>query len=331
MKIIPQALLRKFDGHMAANNIPPDIHGFYRKWLRFYFDFNEKYRHDPENPDSLPEFINKLRDKNQPKDFQKQAYHSILLYYDMLGIHPEWLDNQSEMTPVQEDVLAYRKACKKPHPASWKPVYEKLSNEVKVRHYSPKTYKAYSTWVRQFQHFVKGRAPEILTVDDVKAFLTHLAVEKHISASSQNQAFNALLFFFRHVLGREFGKVDGVVRAKRKPYIPVVLARAEIDLIISKLRYPYDLVVKMLYGCGLRLAECMNIRINNFNLDMGILTIHDGKGKKDRCLPLPETILTDIHRQIDVVRRIHRQDLEEGIAGVPCYCIRKFEFSGIKS
>ena len=170
--------------------------------------------------------------------------------------------------------------------------------------------------MRKFQNFVRGRSPETLTVEDVKAFLTYLAVERHISASSQNQAFNALLFFFRHALGKEFGKVDGVVRAKRKPYIPVVLSRAEIDLIISKLRYPYDLVVKMLYGCGLRIAECMNIRINNFNLDVGILTIHDGKGKKDRTLPLPETILPDIQRQIDVVRRIHRQDREEGTAGV---------------
>jgi len=316
MKIIPQALLKKFDRHMVANKIGSDLHGFYRRWLRFYFDFCGKYDHDPKNSDSLPGFINKLRDKNQPKDFQKQAYHSILLYYDMSGIRPGWLDSQSVQPFVREERPVYNKVSDEPRGASWKPVYEKLSNEIKVRHYSPKTYKAYSTWVRKFQNFVRGRSPETLTVEDVKAFLTYLAVERHISASSQNQAFNALLFFFRHALGKEFGKVDGVVRAKRKPYIPVVLSRAEIDRIISKLRYPYDLVVKMLYGCGLRIAECMNIRINNFNLDVGILTIHDGKGKKDRSLPLPETILPDIQRQIDVVRRIHRQDREEGTAGV---------------
>jgi integron integrase len=142
-----------------------------------------------------------------------------------------------------------------------------------------------------------------------------LKVEYRVSASSQNQAFNALLFFFRHVLGREFGKVEGVVRAKRKPYIPVVLSRPEVDLIIGKLRYPYDLVVKLLYGCGLRLGECMNIRINNFNLDAGVLTIHDGKGKKDRTVPLPETIMPEINLQFDTVRRLHRSDMKEGIAG----------------
>jgi len=86
-------------------------------------------------------------------------------------------------------------------------------------------------------------------------------------------------------LKKEFGKIDGVVRAKRKPYIPVVLSRKEIDLIIGKLRYPYNLIVKLLYGCGLRLSECMTIRINNLNFDNHILTIHDGKGKKDRIYP----------------------------------------------
>jgi len=88
--------------------------------------------------------------------------------------------------------------------------------------------------------------------------LTHLAVDQHVSASSQNQAFNALLFFFRHALNKEFGKVDGVVRAKRRHYIPVVLSRSEIDAIILNLQYPVSLVVKLLYGCGPRLFECLN-------------------------------------------------------------------------
>ena len=301
---------------MVIKKIPSGQHGYYRKWLRFYFDFCEKYARDTKNPDSLPEFINKLRDKKQSKEFQKQAYHSILVYYDMLGVSPGWLKSLPAEASVREASFSYNKKSDELLHAPWKSVYEKLSNEIKVRHYSPKTYKAYSTWVRKFQHYVKGKSPETLTVEDVKEFLTHLAVEMHVSASSQNQAFNALLFFFRNALGKEFGKVDGVVRAKRKPYIPVVLSRAEIDLILSKLRYPYDLVVKLLYGCGLRIAECMGIRVNNLNMDAGILTIHDGKGKKDRSLPLPEMIIPDINRQIEVVRKVHLQDLEEGTAGV---------------
>jgi len=113
-----------------------------------------------------------------------------------------------------------------------------ISFETKVRHYSPNTLKSYSIWVRKFQYFSKSKEPELLSASDVKEFLTFLAVKQKVSASSQNQAFNALLFFFRHVLNREFGKIDGVVRAKRKPHIPVVLSREEIDAIMTNLKYP---------------------------------------------------------------------------------------------
>lgn len=100
-------------------------------------------------------------------------------------------------------------------------------------------------------------------MDDVKGFLSFLAVETKISASSQNQAFNALLFLFKHVLEKEFGKLEGVVRAKRKPYIPVVLSREEVDRIIARLDQPYALVAKLLYGCGLRLFECLQLRVQD--------------------------------------------------------------------
>ncbi len=308
-------MLKQFDAKLIAKKVPLELRPFCRKWLRYYLDFCEKYKNDPRGPESLPYFIKKLRDKNQSKPNQKQAYHSILVYYEIFDIRPGWLEGQPATALVQEKTAAYVSGNKSSQ-VSWKPVYEKLGNEIKVRHYSPKTYKAYSNWVRKFQQFLRGKPPEAIEVEDVKMFLTHLAVEQNVSASSQNQAFNALLFFFRHILGKEFGKVEGVVRAKRKPYIPVVLSRTEINLIMGKLRYPYNLVVKLLYGCGLRLGECMNIRINNFNLDAGILTIHDGKGKKDRSMPLPETIMPEITRQFEVVRKIHSQDLDEGTAGV---------------
>ncbi len=315
MKPIPQTLLKKFDSMLNAKAVEPERHKYYIKWLRFYLDFCHKYQNDPRQPDSLPLFIKKLREKKQTRQQQKQAYDSILIYYELYGIQPGWIEKPFVKPKVREDRISYDAAAA-PDQKQWADVYKKISNEIRVRHYSPKTLKAYSAWTRKFQQYIKNKLPESLEVEDVKEFLTYLAVEQKVSASSQNQAFNALLFFFRHALGREFGKVDGVVRAKRKPYIPVVLTRQEIDSILDKLRYPYDLVVKLLYGCGLRLTECMNIRMNSFNLDDRILTIHDGKGKKDRSLPLPEAVMPDIRKQFDVVRRIHRRDLEEDIAGV---------------
>lgn len=140
----------------------------------------------------------------------------------------------------------------------WAKIYNDLDTAIKVRHYSPKTYKTYAGWVRQFQHVMHEKAPESLTIDDVKSFLTHLAVKRKVSSSTQKQAFNSLLFLFRHILKKDFKGIEGVIRAKQRKYIPVVLSREEIDRILHHLPYPYDLVVKLLYGCGLRLLNVCN-------------------------------------------------------------------------
>lgn len=152
-------------------------------------------------------------------------------------------------------------------------------------------------------------------MDDVKGFLSFLAVDKKVAAATQNQAFNALLFLFKHVLEKEFGKVEGVVRAKRTTYIPVVLSRVEVDRVVRFLEYPYDLVAKLLYGCGLRLFECLKLRVQDLNFEMKILTVHDGKGRKDRTVPLPQVLAPELNKQLETVRRVHREDLAAGYAG----------------
>ncbi|GJQ58442.1 MAG: hypothetical protein SCALA701_12430 [Candidatus Scalindua sp.] len=151
---------------------------------------------------------------------------------------------------------------------------------------------------------------------EVKEFLTFLAIKRKVSASTQNQAFNALLFFYRHVIKKDFENLKDTPRAKRTRYIPVVLSRPEIDEIFMHLLYPYDLVSKLLYGCGLRLFECLNLRVQNFNFDTSILTIHDGKGKKDRTVPLPETIVPDLKAHLERVKNLHQMDLDANYSGV---------------
>ncbi len=145
--------------------------------------------------------------------------------------------------------------------------------------------------------------------------MTYLAVKKEVAASTQNQAFNALLFFFRHVLGREFGEVKGVVRAKRRPYVPVTLSKREVEVLLEKIDPRYRLVAGLLYGCGLRLRECVELRVQCVNLDAMLLTVHDGKGQKDRSVPLPQKLREALAGQIDVVRRRHQEDLHAGYAG----------------
>ena len=198
---------------------------------------------------------------------------------------------------------------------AWDRVISDLSDEIRTRHYSRKTLKAYADWIRKFQGFLHDKLPEELSETDVKAYLTYLAVKCKVAASTQNQAFNSLLFLYRHILKKDFGNHKDVPRAKKSKYIPVVLSRREIDAVLKHLSYPYDLVVKLLYGCGLRLFECLKLRVQNFNFDEGILSIQGGKGKKSRTVPIPQTITPELLEQLETVRKLHETDLKAGYSG----------------
>lgn len=309
MKPVPENIAQIFSHRMEVAHIPDEDRRNYMKWLRFYLDFCEKYKHSPTHPDSSNAFMQKLTEKGQTPAKQRQAAQSIRVYLDILK------QNYSDHSTVPEaDVHTTTNSAQK----EWSDVFDTLRDTIRLRNYSPKTYSTYAGWIGRFELFVKEKPPADVTMADVKAFLTRLAVHSKVSASTQNQAFNALLFLFRHILDREneFDAGDGIVRAKQKKYIPVVLTRREIDLILSKLHYPYDLIAKLLYGCGLRLFECLNLRIHCLNLDEGILTVHDGKGQKDRAVPLPKTLIPDINTHLTEVRRLFDQDVASGFHGV---------------
>lgn len=197
----------------------------------------------------------------------------------------------------------------------WDAVVSALASEIKTRHYSRKTMKTYAHWCRQFQKYLKHKRPDDLSDSDVKAYLTYLAVKCKVAASTQNQALNALLFLYRHILKKDFGDHKDIPRVKRSKYIPVVLSRREIDAVLKHLSYPYDLVVTLLYGCGLRLFECLKLRVQNFNFDEGVLSIQDGKGKKSRTVPIPTTITPELLAQLEDVRTLHDSDLKAGYSG----------------
>jgi integron integrase len=190
-----------------------------------------------------------------------------------------------------------------------------LAAEIKTRHYSRKTLKTYADWVRKFQHYLRDKPPNELSSIDVRKYLTYLAVQCRVASSTQNQAFNALLFLFRHVLKKDFGDQRDVPRAKKSQYIPVVLSRQEIDSVLKYLEHPINIVVNLLYGCGLRLFECLSLRVQNFNFEDGILTVH-GKGDKDRSVTLPQRIMQELKDQLETVSALHEKDLASGYSGV---------------
>lgn len=313
MITLPKALLDKYDDWLEREAVDANRHGEHRKWLRYYLDFCHKYGNGYLDELSLGLFAEKLQDKGQHPFQIEEASRAVRLYYRMAG---ETKDALPTPACEPERISKLPPATMKSEGASWVGELTRLREEIRIRHYSAKTLSSYYGWARKFQAFVRSKSPTLLDTDDVKRYLTWLAVERDVAASTQNQSFNALLFFYRHVLGKEFGKVDGVVRAKRRKYVPVVLSREEIDIVLSKLEPPFDLVVKLLYGCGLRISECLDLRVNAFNLEMGVLTIHDGKGGKDRTVPLPETLVPAIRSQLEVVRSILGQDLStESFAG----------------
>ncbi len=199
---------------------------------------------------------------------------------------------------------------------TWADCYRRLKEEIRVRQYSPKTLSTYRIWTEQFQRFLKDKPPADLTSEDAVHYLTHLATDCKVVASTQNQAFNSLLFLYRHILKADYDLKDKVVRARRTRYIPVVLTRAEVDRVIECLEYPFNLVTGVLYGCGLRLFEGLNLRVGCINFDDQILTVHDGKGKKDRTVPLPESLIPQLKQHMKRVYSLHAKDMKEGYDGV---------------
>jgi len=338
---IPAQIASQFRTYIGQQGIPASQHGYYLKWMRYYLDFCHKYHFEQGTDTSLSAFLKKLGEKKQSVQLQKQAEQAVRLYFAWVRsskkqqdfrnknntlrsttILPNTYSNNRqeykslEIESQQPEGSATKIITARQKGADWTGVIADLKNTIRVRHYSRATLKTYTSWVRKFQAFTESKDPTLLNTEDVKQFLTSLAVKKQVAASTQNQAFNALLFFFRHVLGKEFGKVDGVVRAKRKPYIPVVLSREEIDRIIGNLKMPYRLIISLMYGCGLRISECLSLRVNNFNFDMKVLTIHDGKGKKDRTVPIPDSLLNQLTTQLQRVIVLHEEDCRSGYSGV---------------
>lgn len=307
---IPPPVLQRFNSELGARNVPVKFHPYYRKWLRYYLDYCHKYQLDPISKGTLPSFIKKLQEKKQAIPLQKQANAAITIYCSFSSSKAPAPNSSLKASPASPADRGL-----KIKNADWTTVFSKLKAEITLRHYSPRTLKTYTGWTRQLQAFVKSKDYRLLSTEDVKAFLTFLAIERKVSASSQNQAFNALLFLFRYVLQADFGEIKDIPRAKRRPYVPVVLSRDEIDAIVGALSPPVDLIVKLLYGCGLRLFECLNLRVQSFNFDHLVITVHDGKGQKDRTVPLPEKLIPELKAQLATVVAVHDEDLAASYAG----------------
>jgi integron integrase len=193
---------------------------------------------------------------------------------------------------------------------------DQISDVARLRHMSLRTEQAYRNWAKRYIFFHNKRHPREMGAAEVRAFLTHLAVDEKVAASTQNQAFNALLFLYRRVLRIELKDLTGVERALPSRNLPVVFTKEEAQAIITHLKSENRLIVSLLYGSGLRIMEAVRLRVKDIDFKRQEIVIRDGKGEKDRVTMLPNSVAAALRVQVDNVKSLHENDLKHGYGEV---------------
>jgi integron integrase len=222
------------------------------------------------------------------------------------------ISNPNFKAPQQFRDRALSKAEEK---AGYGELYSLFRSAMRVRHYSIRTERAYEQWIGRLLSFYKDKPVDSIDADDIQTYLNYLAEERKVAASTQNQALNAIVFFFKEVLKREPGDFSDFVRAKRPQHIPEVLTRSEAESLLDAMSGVTQLMAGLLYGAGLRLMECIRLRVKDIDFEARRLTIRDGKGRKDRITMMPERFQHGLNEQLEQARALYEADLKKGVAG----------------
>ncbi len=196
-----------------------------------------------------------------------------------------------------------------------KKLLDQLSDTLRAKHYSYRTEEAYLDWVRRYILYHDKKHPAKMGAKEIRAFLVHLAVERSVAASTQNQALSAILFLYREVLHQEIEPIL-LSSAKRPERLPTVLTHAETISVLNQLDGTHKLMAQLLYGSGLRLMECVRLRLKDLDFQYKTITVRDGKGEKDRITPMPDSLIPHLQRQVERVRLLHDEDLSAGFGQV---------------
>src|SRR4030042_2355653 len=281
-KLNSPASMEQFKSYLITSKLTDEKGaGFYLSWVNHFYKFCNKNPKDSVTQEEIERFL-KYLSRNR-EDWQvKQASEAIQLY--------QYYKERKKTEKIKESLELN---------AQWKLIAESMHNILRSMHRSYRTEQAYIGWVRQFYRFMKGGSPYSLDSRDVKDFMTHLAVEHNVAISTQNQAFNAILFLFRHVLDKEIDNISEAVRAKGNKRLPVVLTKSEIGRLFGQMSGRNLLMAKVIYGCGLRLRECLQLRVKDIDFERNAVTIRSGKGDKDRETVLPESINSTLRERLE--------------------------------
>lgn len=317
-------LMKRFLERVSVDpGFPQEQVTYFVFWARSYLRFCATSGHNPGGLEGRRRFVAGLAQNGRPVFILKQAEKSVRMLQRLLtkpdeqgalieGLPKEGAAGVAGIPSVSETIEDREEKAV----IAWEGVRKRVGEEIRIRHYSRKTMKTYVHWTRTFARYLEIRMPEEVDSADAKAFLEHLALERGIAASTQNQAFNALLFLYNQVLNKDLSELETTPRAKKGMNVPEVMTREEVHQVFRHLRPPFDLFFRLLYGCGLRLGEGLGLRIKDLDFGMGCLTVHRGKGGKSRKVPLPLRIRAALEEHLKGVRKVFESDEREATAGV---------------
>jgi len=314
------------------------------KELRWYVRRSEQYiAHNPDKrlvdhtPDDVVTYLQQQGRSTTISDWQFRqtvdAIRNLFLFIESpLGSEfswQEWIDSSQSISTHHASIAREEPASDTVHKLAsvqrsnlamvrkqHGELLTRLLVEIRRRGYSIRTEQSYEPWVSRFIAFCDNQSPSNLGTSDVRRFLEYLAIHKNVAASTQNQALNALVFLFDQVLQQPVGDLKEFTRAKRPKRLPVILSQPEVERILNQLQGKHRLMASLLYGAGLRLMECIRLRVKDIDFDYNQITVRNGKGGKDRVVPLPQKLIQDLQNHLREVRNLHNNDHESGFGEV---------------
>lgn len=317
--------IQLFEPVMVRRNVPARAREHFVRWVKKFNEFRviriRRSFRTIVNGDVV-DFLQDQKTRFSPPDWQsRQAQESVVLFLrNVIGLEEidarrvtdllrggdgSSVDGSDESNNVSVIVDETR--------PEW---YQVVQRSLRTQHYALATEKAYLEWLERFVRFHDDKDPRETGTDEVRAFLEHLALERNVSASTQNQAFSALLFACSTVFGTELGNLSDTHRARGDKRLPVVLTTTEVDCVLDNLKGLPLMIAQLLYGSGLRLKEALRLRIKDVDVGYGQIVVRDTKGNEDRVTYLPETLRDELMEQVEKAMSLHSRDLDEGYGRV---------------
>lgn len=322
--------------------VPLKYHSFYAQWVRLFFNrmLGDRKRSDL-GWREIEAFLADLSKRDQVASWQLlQAQEALTLYYEQFRGIP--LESGGKGSPAEgrrtEERIPLPRAPLTVQPVSvpqrkennakvdWKALQQAVRETLRLKHYAYRTETTYMHWIRRFVKYHDERKPSTMGASDIHAFLSHLAVNLDVAASTQNQALNAIVFLYRDVLKREAGDFQDFQRARVRRRLPVVLSRPEVNRLLSRMEGVDALIAVLLYGTGMRISEALRLRVKDVDFERNEITVRAGKGDKDRRVPLPGRVKPDLMNHLLLRKKLYEQDRDIGLheVDIPGALGRKF-------